>query len=167
MNLGLRAALAGLMAISLGADAGTPVWRWTDEAGHVNYAAQPPPGIQAVRVDKGQVDPSADSPAEAAKDAGDSGDAIKRRLDEMQKERLAREKQRMQEQKIRQSVQQMAAECQHARSTLEALTARGQASVQEGDQYRVLPEEERQSRIHQTQDYLDTNCKADSARHQP
>jgi hypothetical protein len=151
----------GVILMASVAESATPIWRWTDSSGHINYAAQPPAGVPAERIEKIPGKPAADSPPEGpAEESGtDDQDAIKRRLDEFAKERAEREKKQIQDQQQRQAAQQIEDACKRTQSNLDALTSRGRASVLEGEEYRALTEEERQSRIQAAQQFLSSHCK--------
>jgi hypothetical protein len=144
---------------------GAGVYRWVDDNGVVNYSQLKPEGIDAelVTAGTGQRVPTPASTQTASSDApADPNDD--RDLNESQREMLrdlrAAEEARQQEvARIRE------ANCQQSRDVLQRLTSRGRIRVVgEDGQERVLPEEERQSRIDEAQRAVAANCSETASR---
>lgn len=156
-----------LLPLLMGASEG--IYRWVDADGVVNYSQLKPEGVesQLVSADTSQRvvsrTPSSQAPAdngnpEMAEGLGDDEAQLTENQQEMLRDLRAAEEQRQQEvARIRE------ANCEQAREVLERLTSRGRIRVQGDDgQERVLPEEERQSRIDEAQRAVAANC-ADTA----
>lgn len=155
-----------LLPLLMGASPG--VYRWVDDEGVVNYSQLKPEGVDAelVNSDTGQrvvtrtpsTEASAADDADLAESLGDGEAQLSESQQEMLRDLRNAEQQRQQEvARIRE------ANCEQAREVLQRLTSRGRIRVQAEDgQERVLPEEERQSRIDEAQRAVAANC-ADTA----
>lgn len=156
-----------LLPLLLGASAG--IYRWVDEEGVVNYSQLKPEGVESelVSADTGQrvVTRTPSSEASAATDDADLAEGLgdeEAQLNESQQEML-RDLRNAEQQRQQEVARIREANCQQAREVLDRLTSRGRIRVQgEDGQERVLPEEERQSRIDEAQRAVAANC-ADTA----
>lgn len=158
-----------LLPLLMGASAG--IYRWVDDDGVVNYSQLKPEGVDAelVSADTGQrvvsrtpsnQGSAAAGDAELAEGLGDEDAQLTESQQEMLRDLRNAEQQRQQEvARIRE------ANCEQAREVLERLTSRGRIRVQgEDGQERVLPEEERQSRIDEAQRAVAANCSDTASR---
>ncbi|MEQ8857703.1 MAG: DUF4124 domain-containing protein [Pseudomonadales bacterium] len=134
---------------------GASVYRWVDENGVVNYTQLKPEGVDAVLVsaDTGR---RIDDPRPAVTDASRSdGDApLTEKQEQMLSDLKAAERARQEEiARVRE------ANCDEARNVLQRLTSRGRIRVVGDDGVeRVMPDEERQSRIDDAQRAVASNC---------
>jgi hypothetical protein len=168
-----RVVLAGLSLLSAGG-AYADIWRWVDDAGHVNYGERPPAGRDAVRIREtpGSAAEAVDGapngsgelstePEPTIQEGGDNSvEVIRQRAEDFERERLDRTQGRAEEAARKEQEAKRQANCERARSNLESLTSRGQASIKEGEDYRVLSEEERQNQVAQMNKFVDEHCGA-------
>ncbi|WP_156820479.1 DUF4124 domain-containing protein [Thioalkalivibrio thiocyanodenitrificans] len=125
------------------------VYRWTDSQGMVHYGQAPPPGVDATPITRAapRVDRAPQERLERAMEERDQ------RHEETRAEQEERERQEVSE-RIR------AENCARARTNLEILTARGgRVTIRDNDQYRVIDEEERQTRIAATREQIQEFCR--------
>lgn len=124
------------------------MYRWVDEQGRVHYGQVPPSGVQAERMRRAA--PPADQAAQ---------ERLERELEaraEREQQSRTEEETRAQQEADRRMRQE---NCERARSNLETLTSRGsRVTLREGDQYRMLDEEERQSMIERTRNQIREFC---------
>ena len=161
------ALLAGLL-LSAQAVTAAPVWRWVDEAGYVHFGDQPPSDVDAERM-RDLPDKRRDLPIVDGSDGlGEppptgSVEAIKAQADELERARNEKAKRRAEEKEKLEEQARLEQNCAQAQSNLKSLTDRGQASILEGDEYRVLNEDERQAKIRDMQQILKEHCGGASA----
>lgn len=126
------------------------VYKWTDTDGRTIYSQTPPPaGIDYVVVEQKYATPVTENSGSTSKSlstssspsADNTGDS------KTEKERVA------------ESENIKAENCEKARKNLTSLTSRGQVTIKEGDLYRKLTEEERQEKITENQQMVDEFCK--------
>lgn len=135
------------------------IYRWVDKRGVVNYTQQKPNNVAFTMVGKstsGQRPTSTDTaaPVAATADAQDRQAALtstqKNKLDELKAQ---------EEQRAIALVERQRANCAKAQSALEQLTTSSRIRVRAEDgSVRAIPEEERQSRIEETQLAIAENC---------
>jgi hypothetical protein len=142
------AVLSGCLALSLATlvHAG-PVYKWSDE-GRVIYSQTPPaPGIEFEVVYQ---DETGTNTSVAKAETNSSDDFDKRREERIEKKN---------DKQVQEESNKIKAEnCAIATKNMESLTSRGQVTIKDGDTYRRLSEEERQSKIQQTQDQVSEYC---------
>ncbi len=124
-----------------------PVYKWNDE-GRVIYSQTPPaPGIEYEVVYQ---DESGSNTSVAKAETSSSDDFDKRREERIEKKN---------DKKVQQESDKIKAEnCAIASKNMESLTSRGQVTVKDGDIYRKLSEEERQTKIQETQEQVSEYC---------
>jgi hypothetical protein len=124
------------------------MYRWVDEQGRVHYGQMPPSGVQAEQMRRAS--PPADQAAQ---------ERLQREMearDERQQQARSEEEVRAEQEASRRMRQE---NCERARSNLETLTSRGsRVTLREGDQYRMLDEEERQAMIERTRNQIREFC---------
>jgi hypothetical protein len=124
------------------------MYRWVDEQGRVHYGQVPPSGVPAEKMRR------AAPPADRA-----ASERLERELEaraEREQQARSEEVARAQQEADRRMRQE---NCERARSNLETLTSRGsRVTLREGDQYRMLDEEERQSMIERTRNQIREFC---------
>lgn len=153
----MKRSVIGLLAISIAvlasmAQADT-MWRWTDATGRVNYGQHPPAGVHAEPVTVQR------KPSEQSQPVYDADEAaLRQRLEELNQRQTQAAQARQQAETQREQQRREAEICQRTKGNLQALTERGRASVLEKGEYRALPEEERQSRIHEAEQFIATHC---------
>jgi len=126
-----------------------PVYKWSEE-GRVIYSQTPPKaGVEFEVVY--QDDQGVNKKTAVAKADGDSGSTFDERREE-RKQSEADKKVLAESNKIK------AENCAIATQNMESLTSRGQVTVKDGDIYRKLTEEERQSRITETKEQVSEYC---------
>lgn len=164
MRLVCRIGKIGLVLCLLPLLTGAAVYRWVDESGVVNYTQIKPEGVNAERVsaDTGQriggdATPAAATPEQPA-------DPQEQQLTEAQQQMLADLK-AAEAERQRQISKVREANCQQARTMLDRLTATGRVRVVGEDGVeRVMPEDERQQRIDESQRAVAANCAETASR---
>lgn len=144
---------------------GAGVYRWVDEDGVVNYSQLKPEGIDAELVTAGTGQrvatpaPRQTAAGETAADPNEDQDLTESQQEMLRDLRAAEQARQQEVARIRE------ANCQQARDVLQRLTSRGRIRVVGDDgQERVLPEEERQSRIDEAQRAVAANCSDTASR---
>jgi hypothetical protein len=138
--------MIGLLLISSGSLAG--VYKWTASDGEVIYSQIPPPyGTSYEYVE----DPAVSSKTSSRQNVGD----IQKQLG---KAKANRDQQILEQKRMAESDQVKQENCTKAKQNLSNLTSRGQVTIKEGDLYRKLDENERQSMIKETQAAIDEFC---------
>ncbi len=146
-NILVAACLA--LIISSTAYAG-PVYKWSDE-GRVIYSQTPPaPGIEFEVVYQDSTGANTSVAKAEATSSNSDDDFEKRREDRLQK----KSDKQVQEESNKIKVEN----CAIATKNMESLTSRGQVTVKDGDIYRKLSEEERQTKIQETQEQVSEYC---------
>lgn len=135
------------------------IYRWVDSRGVVNYTQQKPNDVSSTlvgRASQGQRrDPSAPVAAPAATASTQQGQA------ELSTEQQAKldELKNQEAQRAAELAERQQANCEKAQTTLEQLTTSTRIRVRgEDGEVRAIPEEERLSRIDQTQMAIAQNC---------
>ena len=127
------------------------VFKW-DENGKTIYSqTPPPPGVKYEII----VENKKSSPSSETKLASTSSSK-----DGLKKSREDREKKKTEKQIMAESNQIKEENCGIAKKNMESLTSHGQVTVKEGDIYRKLSEEERQSRIQDTEAQMKEFCES-------
>lgn len=156
-----RLLAGGLVLLVFAATSQAEIWKWTDpETGKVTYGEHPPAGgtSKAERVEAKQ--DSVRRPPAGGDATDDSNERMKRKLEDLRRQRLQRDESKRQQLAKEEARQQLRRACKQAASNLEALTIRGQASIAEGDGYRTLTEQERQGHIADTKEFLSQHCRS-------
>lgn len=124
------------------------MYKWRDASGQIHYTQTPPPDTESVEItpekpppNAGQPDPQLQQEMEAFQD---------RHLERMESDASA-----AREQHEAQTRQQ---NCERSRQSLTQLSSRGRVKLKEGDEYRALPEEERQELIREAEANLSKYC---------
>lgn len=133
-----------LLALSTGATAGQ-IYKWVDGQGNVHFGSQPPEGQEAASVNPNISQPKVAPPQPKA--AAESGDKQQEAVDEKVKQDVA--KQEAERKKY----------CEAVRGNLAQLRNNPRVRVEEGGEMRRLTEEERQSRIAESEKAIAENCK--------
>jgi hypothetical protein len=144
---------------------GAAVYRWVDAGGVVNYTQLKPEGIDAelVSADTGR---RIDTPTAPSATGGpvSNGNINEQGLSENQQQMLAdlRAAEAARQNEI---TRVRTANCQEARGVLQRLTSRGRIRVVGDDGVeRVMPEDERQDRIAESQRAVVANCSETASR---
>lgn len=123
------------------------MYRWTDEQGVTHYGQVPPIGVEAERITHSS--PRVDrAPQERLERAQEAMGERRQQTDVQRDERAQQEA----------AEQQRRVNCQQARTNLETLTSRGQVTLRDDGEARVLPEEERQALIETTREQIREFC---------
>lgn len=135
-----------LLALSTGATAGQ-IYKWVDDQGNVHFGSQPPEGQNSTQVNPNISHPKTPSaPAPTAVEEG-AEDAEQKAIDEKVKKDVA--KQEAERKKY----------CETVRNNLAQLKNNPRVLTEENGQTRRLTEEERQSRIAESEKAIETTCK--------
>lgn len=135
-----------LLALSTGATAGQ-IYKWVDDQGNVHFGSQPPEGQDSTRVNPNISNPKTPSaPAQPQAEAG-AEDAEQKAIDEKVKKDVA--KKEAERKKY----------CETVRNNLAQLKNNPRVLTEENGQVRRLTEEERQSRIAESEKAIETTCK--------
>ncbi len=132
------------------------IYRWVDANGVVNYTQQKPKGVDAELVsgahDTGAV--AAQTPQAVSQPESAAQPALNDEQQSLLRDLQAAEEARQQEvARVRED------NCTRARSVLTRLTAKGRIRVRDDDgEYRIMNEEERQSRISEANQGIAMNC---------
>ena len=135
------------------------IYRWVDANGVVNYTQQKPKGIDAELVSgssssRSVVAQTVQVETPTAQPESDGQPALNEDQQNMLRDLEAAEDARQQElARVRED------NCTRARSVLTRLTAKGRIRVRDDEgEYRIMNEEERQSRISEAQQGIALNC---------
>jgi len=129
------------------------VFKW-DENGKTIYSqTPPPPGVEYEVITDNKKSTTNTGTEVANASANSSGDALK-------KSREDRAKKKTEKAVLAESNQIKEENCGIAKKNMESLNSHGQVTVKEGDVYRKLSEEERQTRIQDTQAQMDEFCQS-------
>ena len=140
------ACIIGLLLTTSSAFAG--VYKWISSDGEVIYSQTPPPyGISYEYVE----DPTVPTNTSSSPSMSD----MQKKLDQA---KANRDQQLFDQNRIAESNQVKQDNCTQAKQNLSNLTSRGQVTIKEGDLYRKLDENERQSMIKETQSAIDEFC---------
>lgn len=132
------------------------IYRWVDSRGVVNYTQQKPNDVSSTLV--GQASQRQRKTPSAAPAAVASTQPSDAELSAEQQAKLDALKDQ-QEQRARDLAERQQANCEQAQTTLEQLTTSTRIRVRgEDGEVRAIPEEERLSRIDQTQLAIAQNC---------
>jgi hypothetical protein len=121
------------------------IYKWVDDQGTTHYGARPPIDrpSQEIRINTpqaGQSDASTEPKSSDAQSKAKDEQPVPEKIDKRNKEAIARN-------------------CDIYRQNLKVMNESGRVRVQETDgQMRMLPEEERQEKIKQAQEYLKQYC---------
>ncbi len=135
------------LAVCMVANAGT-VYKW-DEDGRTIYSQTPPsPGVKFEVIVEENIGKST-SVANAEPRYSNSSFEQRRdeRLQKKQEKEVLEESNRIKQEN-----------CAIAQNNMQSLTSRGQVTIKDGDIYRKLSEEERQTQIQQTQGQIEEFC---------
>jgi len=139
------------------------IYRWVDANGVVNYTQQKPRGIEAELVtgpcnSRTSVAPKPKAASPEAQTASSPGQTPQQTLNEDQQS-LLRDLQAAEEARQQEVARVREDNCERARSVLSRLTAKGRIRVRDDEgEYRIMNEEERQSRISEAQEGIALNC---------
>lgn len=135
-----------IFASTVSAD--TVIYTWLDENGKSVYGQTPANGVNATvfRVVTQKVDSAA------------AQEKLQQDAEEFEERRKARETDEETQDIAEQNEDITRKNCEIAKKNLELLQARGQVSLKEGDEYRVLPEEERQEKIAEANKGIEEYC---------
>lgn len=145
----LTQGLIGLALVLASGFAAAAMYKWVDEQGQVHYSQSPPLDQQSEKV-------KAPPPPPAS--AADEQSKLQQQIDDLEKRQEERAKAAESEQKSAEEAAAFKAACERAKSNLQALTSRGQVSLKDGDEYRVMTEEERQARIARAKRQIEEYC---------
>lgn len=145
---GISLAIVALLLVSA-VDAASTAYKWVDGTGKTIYSQTPPPvGVPFEIVEQ----PDAKSSSLTKDSTSDLQEQVAKAQD-------ARSQKKEEQQRLAESEQIKKENCTQARTNLTALTSRGQVTIKEGDLYRKLTEEERQSRISDAKTQISEFCK--------
>lgn len=135
-----------LLALSAGANAGQ-IYKWEDAQGNVHFGSQPPEGQDSTQVNPNISQPKGtQSPPKAVADEG-AEDPEQKAIDDKVKKDVA--KQETERKKY----------CETVRNNLAQLKNNPRVLAEENGQVKRLTEEERQSRIAESEKAIETTCK--------
>lgn len=135
-----------LLALSANVNAGQ-IYKWEDAQGNVHFGSQPPEGQDSTQVNPNISQPKI-SPAPSKTVADDGAeDEEQKAIDDKVKKDVA--KQEAERKKY----------CESARNNLAQLKNNPRVLVEENGQVKRLTEEERQSRIAESEKAIETTCK--------
>ena len=141
---------------------GAELYRWVDENGVVNYSERPPEGVEIEKPDRRRR-ASSDTPelpaGVASTDAQSDLTSGTTELTEEQQTMLDGLRQAESERQD-EIARIRVSNCSQARSTLERLQVNARVRVRDGDNERVMGEDERQQRIGDAQQGVAVNCDA-------
>ena len=130
---------------------GGKVYKWVDENGVTQYTQTPPPKGDFVGV-KDPVKPAI-APEEAKKQLQERVDAFQKRRDDTGKAREEAEKKKTEDDK-------KLADCEKSKKNLANFKANSRIRFTDKDgSVTVMPEEERQKKMQEMQDNINTLCK--------
>ena len=146
---GIFLAIISILLFSV-ADAASTAYKWVDASGKTIYSQTPPPvGVPYEIVEQ------ADARSSSLNNSRSSSNSLQ---DQVAKAEEARLQKKEEDQRIAESEQIKKETCAQAKTNLTALTSRGQVTIKEGDLYRKLTEEERQSRISDVKSQISEFC---------
>lgn len=135
------------LAVCMVANAGT-VYKWDEDGRTIYSQTPPPPGVQFEIIVEENIGKST-SVANAEPRYSNSS------FEQRREERL----QKKQEKEVLEESNRIKQEnCAIAQNNMQSLTSRGQVTIKDGDIYRKLSEEERQTQIQQTQGQIEEFC---------
>jgi len=142
------AAAAAMLLLLTAASTHTEVYKWTDEDGKIHYSQTPPVGADTTSIEL------TTPPASA----GRADERLKKQLEDFEQRRQARNTSRQNQAETKNTNKLRAENCTQAQANLAALERHRQVSLQEGDTYRKLPEEERRTKISEAQGHIREFC---------
>lgn len=146
-KLAIPLAIVSLLLLSA-VDAASTAYKWVDGTGKTIYSQTPPPvGVPFEVVEQ----PDAQSTSL-------SNNSTSNLQDQVAKAQDARSQKKEEKQRLAESEQIKKENCTQAKTNLTSLTSRGQVTIKEGDLYRKLTEEERQTRIADTKSQISEYC---------
>lgn len=135
------------LAVCMVANAGT-VYKWDEDGRTIYSQTPPPPGVKFEVIVEENIGKST-SVANAEPRYSNSS------FEQRREERL----QKKQEKEVLEESNRIKQEnCAIAQNNMQSLTSRGQVTIKDGDIYRKLSEEERQTQIQQTQGQIEEFC---------
>ncbi len=137
-----------LLCTSVHADT---VFKWNENGKIIYSQTPPPPGVKYEVI----VENKKSSTKSDTKVANTSSSS-----EQLKNSREEREKKKTEKQVLAESNQIKDENCGIAKKNMESLTSHGQVTVKEGDIYRKLSEEERQSRIQDTEAQMKEFCQS-------
>lgn len=146
MNTLLRMAVLAMLVLGLVTTASAAtIYKWTAEDGSVTYGQLPPRGVDAVPVDSSGAAPSV-VPAASAGEGTETAATEETAEPEPDVVRVDDE-------------EGMAAACESARQNISVLENPAVRRVREGNgETRVLNQEERETRLHETREFIEEWC---------
>lgn len=124
------------------------IYKWVDDQGNIHYTQTPPLGGKT-EVIHTRPDP---------KDASQAGARLQQQLEEFDKRYEARVKAEQERKTVQQHKQVKQVNCAAAKQNLSTLQNRGRIKIREGDTYRRLTEEERQTKINEAKKQIGEFC---------
>ena len=148
-----RMIITASLLLALSATASAQVYKWVDAQGNTHFGAQPPQGQEATQINTGIPQPKsapAATPAPAAPPAvptpGSTDDPTQKAVDEKVKKEVA------------ENEEQRAKYCEGTRNNLAQLQNNPRIKSEVNGEVRRLTEEERQSKITESQKGIAENC---------
>ena len=135
------AAISLLLVFSASALAGQ-IYKWVDDHGVTHFDARPPEGKPSVAIS-----PAAPAPSSATPTHATTPDARQKQYDDQVKAQLAEQQDKLK------------AFCEQARSNLAQLKNNPRVREEVDGEMHRLSEDERQSRMTETQKAVDDNCR--------
>ncbi len=144
---GFTLALTAFLLLSA-VHAASTAYKWVDGTGKTIYSQTPPPvGVPFEVVEQ---------PDSASSSLNST--TTESLQDQLATSREVREEKKVEQQRIANSEQIKKENCAQARTNFTTLTSRGQVTIKEGELYRKLTEEERQSRISDAKSNISEFC---------
>ncbi|MEM7402144.1 MAG: DUF4124 domain-containing protein [Pseudomonadota bacterium] len=128
-----------------------PVYKWTEDGRIIYSQTPPPPGIEFEVVFEEDIGKKSTSVAKVDSDSSGGTSTFEERRD-------ARKQNEAEKKVLEESNKIKAENCAIATKNMESLTSRGQVTIKDGDIYRKLTEEERQSKINETKEQVSEFC---------
>ncbi|PTQ66553.1 DUF4124 domain-containing protein [Pseudomonas sp. GV071] len=144
-----RMIITGSLLLALSATASaSQVFKWVDAQGNTHFGAQPPQGQDATPINTGVAQPKpAPQPLPTLPTPGSADDPAQKAIDEKVKKEVAERE------------EQMKKYCEGTRTNLAQLQNNPRLTAEVNGEMRRLTEEERQSRIAESQKGIAENCK--------
>lgn len=125
------------------------MYKWRDESGQIHYTQTPPPAGTDTR----EIEPEKPPP-----NAGQPNQRLQQEMEAYEDRRMERKESDASEARKEREAQTRRQNCEISQQSLTQLTSRGRVKLKEGDEYRILPEEERQELIREARENIDRYC---------
>jgi len=124
------------------------MYKWRDASGQIHYTQTPPPDANALEI----------TPEKAPRNAGQPDPRLLQEMEAYEDRRLERMETEAGNEREQREAEARRQNCDLSRQSLTRLTSRGRVKLKEGDEYRILPEEERQELIREAEANISNFC---------